>query len=70
MYLLYFRDSLAKLCELRNIDLLDCDARLLDKENNSESFILFTQDTANLVGRHIRITGENTNLKLVPRVNI
>lgn len=50
-------DSLAKMCEIRNIDLSLCDARLQDKENNSETFLHFTQDTASLVGRHVRITG-------------
>ncbi|XP_030757570.1 pleckstrin homology domain-containing family G member 5 isoform X1 [Sitophilus oryzae] len=56
-------DSLSKLCELRNIDLAACDARLQDKENNSEVFILFTQDTASLVGRHIRITAKEQSNK-------
>ncbi|KAJ8918331.1 hypothetical protein NQ315_008024, partial [Exocentrus adspersus] len=57
-------DSLAKLCELRNIDLSTCDARLQDKENNVESFILFSQDTASLVGRHVRIT-ENSGVQQI-----
>ncbi|XP_050307638.1 pleckstrin homology domain-containing family G member 5 isoform X2 [Anthonomus grandis grandis] len=52
-------ESLSKLCELRNIDLSACDARILDKETNSESFLLFSQDTANLVGRHVRITAKD-----------
>ncbi|XP_066258514.1 pleckstrin homology domain-containing family G member 5 isoform X2 [Euwallacea similis] len=56
-------DSLAKLCELRNIDLSVCDARLQDKENNLESFISFSHDTANLVGRHVRITAKDTSNK-------
>lgn len=56
-------DSLAKLCELRNIDLTACDARLQDKESHTESFILFTQDTANLVGRHVRITAKDASNK-------
>lgn len=45
------------MCEIRNIDLSLCDARLQDKENNTETFLHFTQDTASLVGRHVRITG-------------
>lgn len=53
-------DSLAKMCELRNIDLAGCDARLQDKETNSEQFLSFSQDTAVLVGRHIRITAKET----------
>ncbi|XP_076256020.1 uncharacterized protein LOC143193589 isoform X2 [Rhynchophorus ferrugineus] len=56
-------DSLAKLCEIRNIDLAACDARLQDKENNMEVFILFTQDTASLVGKQIRITGKDQSNK-------
>ncbi|KAL1497170.1 hypothetical protein ABEB36_008171 [Hypothenemus hampei] len=56
-------DSLSKLCELRNIDLSLCDARLQDKECNSETIISFTQDTANLVGRHVRITGKDASNK-------
>ncbi|XP_056648248.1 pleckstrin homology domain-containing family G member 5 isoform X1 [Diorhabda sublineata] len=56
-------DSLVKLCELRNIDLSACDARLQDKENNCENFILFSQDTAGLVGRHVRITAKDTSNK-------
>ncbi|XP_060517606.1 pleckstrin homology domain-containing family G member 5 isoform X2 [Cylas formicarius] len=56
-------DSLSKLCELRSIDLSTCDARLQDKENNSESYILFTQDTASLVGRHVRITAKDSSNK-------
>ncbi|XP_074040485.1 uncharacterized protein isoform X2 [Leptinotarsa decemlineata] len=56
-------ESLAKLCELRNIDLSACDARLQDKESNAESFLLFSQDTANLVGRHVRITAKDPSNK-------
>ncbi|CAG9814235.1 unnamed protein product, partial [Phaedon cochleariae] len=59
----FFSDSLAKLCELRNIDLSTCDARLQDKETNVESFISFSQDTANLVGRHVRITAQDSSNK-------
>ncbi|XP_045471611.1 pleckstrin homology domain-containing family G member 5 isoform X1 [Harmonia axyridis] len=56
-------DSLAKICELQNIDLSTCDARLQDKDNNSETFLSFSQDTAALVGRHIRITAKETSNK-------
>ncbi|XP_072388521.1 uncharacterized protein [Diabrotica undecimpunctata] len=56
-------DSLAKLCELRNIDLSVCDARLQDKDNNCEHLILFSQDTAGLVGRHVRITAKDLSNK-------
>ncbi|ENN78682.1 hypothetical protein YQE_04854, partial [Dendroctonus ponderosae] len=56
-------ESLTKLCELRNIDLSICDARLQDKENSSESIIPFSQDTAHLVGRHVRITAKDASNK-------
>ncbi|XP_044750669.1 pleckstrin homology domain-containing family G member 5 isoform X2 [Coccinella septempunctata] len=56
-------DSLAKTCELQNIDLSTCDARLQDKENNAETFLSFSQDTAALVGRHIRITAKEASNK-------
>ncbi|RZC34774.1 pleckstrin -likey domain-containing family G member 5 [Asbolus verrucosus] len=58
-------DSLAKMCDLRNIDLSLCDARLQDKETSVETFLPFTQDTGYLVGKHIRITAkEPSNKKL------
>ncbi|CAH1127821.1 unnamed protein product [Ceutorhynchus assimilis] len=56
-------DSLAKLCELRNVDLSACEARLQDKENNSELLVLFSQDTYALVGRHIRILAKDAGNK-------
>ncbi|XP_068903040.1 pleckstrin homology domain-containing family G member 5 isoform X3 [Tenebrio molitor] len=58
-------DSLTKICDLRNIDLSLCDARLHDKETNAETILSFNQDTGHLVGKHIRITGkEHSNKKL------
>ncbi|KAI4465845.1 hypothetical protein MML48_3g00007714 [Holotrichia oblita] len=53
-------DALANQSELRSIDLNNCDAWLQDRDSNTNTLINFTQDTANLVGRHIRITGKNT----------
>ncbi|XP_008194220.1 pleckstrin homology domain-containing family G member 5 isoform X4 [Tribolium castaneum] len=56
-------EALAKMCDLRNIDLSQCEARLLDKETNTESFVSFTLDTGHLVGRHIRIIAKETSNK-------
>ncbi|CAG9855895.1 unnamed protein product [Phyllotreta striolata] len=56
-------DSLAKLCELRNIDLSACDARLQDKDSNYECLLLFSQDTASLVGKHVRIIAKDSSNK-------
>nr|XP_022900962.1 pleckstrin homology domain-containing family G member 5 isoform X1 [Onthophagus taurus]XP_022900963.1 pleckstrin homology domain-containing family G member 5 isoform X1 [Onthophagus taurus] len=56
-------DSLTKLCEIRNIDLSNCDVWLQDKENNTNTLLHFSQDTASLVGRHIRITAKETGTK-------
>ncbi|CAH0557706.1 unnamed protein product [Brassicogethes aeneus] len=59
------QDQLVRMCESRNIDLSMCEARLVDKETNTESLLLFTQDTANLVGKHVRIIAkEASNKKL------
>lgn len=55
---LSFRDSLAKICDPRNIDLGLCDARLQDRETNTETLLSFQQDTGYLVGKHVRITGK------------
>ncbi|XP_063917927.1 pleckstrin homology domain-containing family G member 5-like isoform X1 [Zophobas morio] len=58
-------EALAKICDLRNIDLSVCDARLLDKDSNTETIIGLGADTGHLVGRHIRITAkEPSNKKL------
>ncbi|KAK5646254.1 hypothetical protein RI129_004718, partial [Pyrocoelia pectoralis] len=53
------KDSLSKLCELRNIDLSSCDAWLQDKGSNTNTWMSFSQDTAGLVGKHIRITAKD-----------
>ncbi|KAF2904664.1 hypothetical protein ILUMI_01506, partial [Ignelater luminosus] len=52
-------ESLSKLCELRNIDLNTCDAWLQDKSSNTNAWLPFSQDTACLVGKHIRITAKD-----------
>ncbi|XP_017778525.1 PREDICTED: pleckstrin homology domain-containing family G member 5 isoform X2 [Nicrophorus vespilloides] len=48
-------DSLSKLCEGRSIDLSCCEAWLIDKDSGSQSLLALTQDTACLVGKHVRI---------------
>lgn len=64
-----FSESLAKQCELRNIDLSLCDVRLQDRESNAEIFIPLSHDTAHLVGRHVRITGRVIYLMVFCRLS-
>ncbi|XP_025830942.1 uncharacterized protein LOC108742195 isoform X2 [Agrilus planipennis] len=54
-------DSLCKLCELRNIDLLSCEGWLQDRENNTSTRVSFSQDTKILVGRNIVITAKGSS---------
>ncbi|KAF5282725.1 hypothetical protein FQR65_LT02722 [Abscondita terminalis] len=56
------KESLSKLCELRNIDLSSCDAWLQDKSSNTNTWLSFSQDTAGLVGKHIRITAKDVSV--------
>ncbi|KAK9744014.1 RhoGEF domain [Popillia japonica] len=56
-------DALANQSELRSIDLNNCDAWLQDRDSNTNALISFSQDTANLVGRHIRITAKDHSNK-------
>ncbi|CAH1978620.1 unnamed protein product [Acanthoscelides obtectus] len=58
-----FSDALAKQCDLRNVDLSACEARLHDKESSAETLLAFHHDTANLVGRHVRIIAKETSNK-------
>ncbi|XP_049822174.1 uncharacterized protein LOC109603045 isoform X2 [Aethina tumida] len=49
---------------VHNIDFANSEARLIDKENNKETIISFNEDSANLLGKHIRIIQrESTNKK-------